>query len=129
MLRSTDLMSVTADELLQDYQVNVIRALISVQQVIEDMRQRQRGTILLTGGGYADAPEPQMASLGMGKAALRNLTLSLAKQLQSDGIRVATVTINGIIGSNSRFEPKAIAESYWKLHVANTLKEPEYVYQ
>jgi short-subunit dehydrogenase len=90
MLRTTDLMSVTAEDLLQDYGVNVIGALISVQQVIENMRQQQRGTILFTGGGYAIAPEPQMASLSMGKAALRNLTFSLAKQLQPDGIRVAT---------------------------------------
>lgn len=129
MLRSTDLMNVTAEELLQDFQVNVVGAVICVQQVVEDMRQNNKGTIIFTGGGFADAPTPQMASLGMGKAAIRNLAQSLAKQLQPDGIRVATVTINGIIGSNSHFAPERIAETYWQIHAADALKEPEYVYE
>ena len=128
MLRSTDLMSVTAEELLQDYRVNVIGALISVQQVVKEMQQ-QKGTILFTGGGFADAPDPNMASLSIGKAAIRNLAQSLAKQLQTKGIRVATVTINGVIGSNEKFTPEKIAEAYWQLHIAETIDKPEYVYQ
>ena len=128
MLRSTDLMSVTAEELLQDYRVNVIGALVSVQQVVKEMQQ-QKGTILFTGGGFADAPDPNMASLSIGKAAIRNLAQSLAQQLQPDGIRVATVTINSVIGSNDRFAPEKIAETYWQLHTAEIIDKPEYVYE
>ena len=128
MLRETDLMNVTAEELLQDYRVNVVGALICVQQVVKDMQEAKKGTILVTGGGYAIAPEPKMASLSMGKAALRNLTFSLREQLQPDGIRVATVIINNIIGSDSHYTAEKIAETYWELHTADSLDKPEHIY-
>ncbi len=104
------------DDLTRDFRINVAGALVAVQQVVADMRQAGRGTVLLTGGGLALDPWPQFASLAIGKAGLRNLTVSLAKELEPDGIHVATVTITGIVKSGTRFDPDRIADEYWNLH-------------
>jgi NADP-dependent 3-hydroxy acid dehydrogenase YdfG len=104
-------------ELVHDLQICVVGALAAVQAVIPLMRTRKRGTILLTGGGYALEPLPAVASIGIGKAAIRNLAFSLAKELAPDNIHVATVTVGGLVKPGTAFDPALIAEEYWKLHV------------
>lgn len=104
------------EDLVHDVGINVGGALIAVQQVVPAMRAAGAGTILLTGGGLALDPYPQFASLAVGKAGLRSLAFSLAKELEFDGIHVATVTIAGIVKPRTRFDPDVIAESYWALH-------------
>ena len=75
------------------------------------------GSNLLTGGGgFAFEPMPALASLGAGKAALRNLAFSLHAELKDSGIHAATVTICGIVRAGTPFDPDRIAESYWALH-------------
>ena len=75
-----------------------------------------QGTILLTGGGFALRPLAALTSLGIGKAALRNLAFSLAEELGPRGIRVGTVTILGSVAPCTAFDPASIAEAYWALH-------------
>lgn len=104
------------DELVNDLRTNVTGALACVQQVLPAMRAAKRGTILLTGGGLALEPFPQFASVGVGKAALRNLALVLAKELGREGIHVGTVTINGMVKPGTRFDPDEIAKSFVALH-------------
>lgn len=119
----------TAEDLVQDFKVNVVGAIVAVKQVIPQMREQKKGTILFTGGGLALEPNPIVASLAMGKAAVRNLTFSLAKELEKDGIHVATVTINGLIEADSQFDPDKIAEVYWNLHFQlHTSWQREYIY-
>ena len=103
-------------QMIDDFHVNVVGALACAQEVIPDMKKEQRGTILFTGGGMALNPFPRFASLAMGKAALRNLTYSLASELEPCNVGVATVTISGFIQPGTRFDPDMIAESYWDLH-------------
>jgi short-subunit dehydrogenase len=102
--------------LAAEFAVNVTGALVAAQAVLPGMRAAGRGTILLTGGGFAFEPMPVMASLGVGKAGLRNLAFSLAKELEPEGIHVATVTIGGIVQPGGFFAPDAIAERFWELH-------------
>lgn len=99
-----------------EFKVNVGGALISAQSVVEEMRTRQKGTIIFTGGGLALNPSAQYASLSVGKTGLRSLALALAAELEPAGIHVATVTVSGIIRPNSRFSPERIAEIFWNLH-------------
>ncbi len=128
-LRSGDPLSITANDLLQDFQVNVVGALLSVQQVVPEMRN-SGGTILLTGGGFALEPYPEFTSLAIGKAAIRNLSFSLAKALEKYRIHVATVTIAGVIEPGTLFDPDRIAQEYWRLHTQKSIDwEREYVYQ
>lgn len=102
--------------LVEEFKVNVVGALTGVQNVLENMKAEQRGTIIFTGGGLALNPSAQYASLSVGKAGIRSLALSLATELEPAGIHVATVTIGGIVRPNSRFAPERIAEVFWKLH-------------
>lgn len=106
-----DLMQVTAD-----FNVNVVGALACAQEVIPHMKKEKSGMILFTGGGMALNPYPRFASLAIGKAGLRNLTYSLASELEPYNIGVATVTISGFIQPGTRFDPDSIANSYWELH-------------
>lgn len=129
-LKQGEPMSITATELVQDFKVNVAGALTSVQQVVPGMREQRRGTILLTGGGLALEPYPQFTSLAIGKAAIRNLCFSLAKELEKDGIHVATGTVCGVIKRGTRFDPHQIAQENWRLHTQEPPAwEREYVYQ
>lgn len=123
-------MSITAEDLVQDFKVNVAGVLTCVQQVIPQMREQKKGTILLTGGGFGLDPYPQFTSLALGKAAIRNLCFSLVKELETESIHVATVTICGIIEQNTQFDPDKIAQAYWKLHMQKQETwDREYMYQ
>ncbi|MFM9974739.1 MAG: SDR family NAD(P)-dependent oxidoreductase [Beijerinckiaceae bacterium] len=116
-------MALTPDQLVADLNVSVISALAAAQAVAPAMIKAGRGSILLTGGGFALRPMAAMASLGIGKAAIRNLAWSLAEELGPKGIRVGTVTILGIVKPGTALDPAAIAEAFWQLHAdrLNTL--------
>jgi NAD(P)-dependent dehydrogenase (short-subunit alcohol dehydrogenase family) len=109
-------LQLSAEDLVQDFRVNVAGALTAVQQVVIPMQSRKQGTILLTGGGLGLDPYPDYLSLSLGKAAIRNLALSLAKSFEPDGIHVATVTICGFIQPGTHFAPDLLAQEYWALH-------------
>lgn len=104
------------DDLMQDFRVNVIGGLIAAREVSKTMKKHKRGTILFTGGSFAYEPAADYASLSMGKAALRNLTHTLAQELGADGIHVATVTVHGFVQPGTKFDPHRIAQAYVSLH-------------
>jgi len=84
--------------------------------VLDGMMEAGHGTILLTGGGLALAPLADLASLSIGKAAVRSLAFSLAEELEPAGIHVATVTICGFVQEGTHFSPDRIAAEFWRLH-------------
>jgi short-subunit dehydrogenase len=105
------------EQLVREFRVNVGGALVCAQQVVPAMKARKSGTILLTGGGLALDPWPAMASLAVGKAGIKNLAHSLHKDLKDSGVRVATVTIDGIVKPGAGpLDPAAVAEQFWQLH-------------
>lgn len=104
------------ERLVESLRPNVVGALVATQAVLPAMRAAGRGTVLLTGGGLALSPAPDFAALAIGKAGIRNLSLSLSKELEPEGIHVATVTIKGFVEAGTRFDPDEIAERYWQLH-------------
>ncbi|MBC7831777.1 MAG: SDR family NAD(P)-dependent oxidoreductase [Hyphomicrobium sp.] len=111
------LSELTAEELNADLRLSVGGALAAAQALLPAMKARGSGTLLFTGGGYAFEPTPMLASVGAGKAALRNLAFSLYADLKDGGIHAATVTIGGVVKAQTPFDPDAIAESYWQLHM------------
>lgn len=122
--------ALTGEQLIADFKMNVGGALACTQAVAPAMIAKKRGTILLTGGGFAYEPAANYASLSLGKAALRNLTYSLAQELGAHGIHVATVTVYGFVQTDTRFDPAQIAEVFVRLH----RQEPghfktEYIYK
>jgi short-subunit dehydrogenase len=121
---------VTMADLKTDMALSVGGVIIATQAVMADMTKAGKGTILITGGGSAITPMPGAATLSMGKAALRNLTLQLHAELAPKGIHVATVTICGWIKPDTHFAPIKIAEVYAQLHQQPTGQwQPEYIYQ
>lgn len=108
--------ALNSDQLIADFRVNVLGALVCAQEAAPAMKTRGRGTLLLTGGGFAYEPAANYASLSLGKAALRNLTFSLAQELGAHGIHVATVTVYGFVQSGTHFDPGRIADAFMRLH-------------
>jgi short-subunit dehydrogenase len=107
------LLDSTADHLHAAYAVDVIGAIVVTQVAAPAMRAARSGTIIVTGGGFADYPIPALATVSLGKAALRSAATMLGMDLEPDGIRVATLTIMGQIVGGTAFDPEIIAERYW----------------
>lgn len=97
------------------YDVDVVSAIAAVQAAAPAMRAAGGGTILFTGGGFADHPVPALATLSLGKAALRSAGTILGVELAGHGTRVATVTIAGQIAPGTPFDPDRIAERFWQI--------------
>jgi short-subunit dehydrogenase len=109
------LLSSSVEHLQTAYTVDVIGAIVVAQVAAPVMREAGTGTIIVTGGGFADHPIPALASVSLGKAALRSAATMLGADLESDGIRVATLTIAGQIIAGSAFDPELIATRYWEV--------------
>jgi short-subunit dehydrogenase len=107
------LLSSSVAHLQAAYSVDVISAIVVAQAAAPAMRAAGSGTILVTGGGFADHPIPALATVSLGKAALRSAATMLGADLAPDGIRVATLTIAGQIAAGTPFDPDRIAERYW----------------
>ena len=109
------LLDSTAAHLQAAYAVDVIGAVVVAQAAAPAMRAAGSGTIVVTGGGFADHPIPALATVSLGKAALRSAATMLGADLGPDGIRVATLTIAGQIAAGTSFDPQRIAERYWEV--------------
>lgn len=107
---------VPPEQWLEDFRGNVLGAVVCAQLAAGPMKERGHGSILITGGGFADEPSALYASLSADKAALRNLTYSLAQELGGHGIHVATVTVYGLLQVGTHFDPQRIAATYVRLH-------------
>jgi NAD(P)-dependent dehydrogenase (short-subunit alcohol dehydrogenase family) len=111
--------SVTAlppDRLRLALNVGVVGALVTAQETVPAMRAAGRGTVVLTGSVAADRASTSAAAVGVAKAALRNLALSLHKELAPDGVRAVTVTIAGVLSGPKALDVEEIADLYWQLH-------------
>jgi short-subunit dehydrogenase len=103
------------EDMVADFRVNVGGALVAIQVVAPAMIHRGNGAILMTGGDVAVQPSAGRSSLGLSKAALRNLVASLALELEPQGVRVGTVTVFGEIKPNTAFSPDRIAEEFFAI--------------
>ena len=116
-LKMVNIANETADGLTRDFKVNVAGVMTAVNLVASDMEKKGKGTILLTGGGFALEPNPDFGSLAIGKAGIRNLAGSLHTALKSKNIFVGTVTVCGLVSPTAeKHTPQNIAEQFWKLY-------------
>jgi len=109
------LLSASAAHLQAAYAVDVVGAIVVAQVAAPAMKAAGFGTLIVTGGGFADHPIPALATVSLGKAALRSAATMLGADLEPDGIRVATLTIAGQIIAGTAFDPERIAERYWEV--------------
>jgi hypothetical protein len=96
--------------------VDVLGAVVAAQVAAPVLRTAGAGTLLFTSGGFADHPLPALASLSLGKAALRSAATLIAAGVKEDGIHGATVTIAGSVVPGTAFDPDKIAELFWTAH-------------
>jgi short-subunit dehydrogenase len=114
-MRKATLAEQPRDTFNRDLAVNIGGALVAAQAVASKMSERDSGTILLTGGGFALQPHPDYLSLSIGKAAIRALAHGLFESFKDKGIHVATVTVATFINPGSE-NAAAVAERFWQLH-------------
>jgi len=107
-----DAVALSADELLSDIRVGVASLLTAVRAARPFMGAGSRVTA--TGGATADRPWPSAASLGVQKAALRNLVMSLDATLAADGIRAMSLTVAGTVREGTAFSPALIADAVYR---------------
>jgi NAD(P)-dependent dehydrogenase (short-subunit alcohol dehydrogenase family) len=105
-------LELTPDELLHDVRLGVAGLLIAVQAARPFMSPG--GRITATGSRAADHPWTAAASLGVQKAGLRNLVTAIDTALAPEGIRAATITVNGTIGAGTAFEPDRISDAIFE---------------
>ena len=110
--RRSDALSLTPDELLADVRLGAASLLTSVQAALPFMPAGARVTA--TGGATADRPWQQAASLGVQKAALRNLVTALDAALSGHGIRAMSLTVAGTVQEGTPLDPAFIADALYE---------------
>jgi NAD(P)-dependent dehydrogenase (short-subunit alcohol dehydrogenase family) len=122
--RQKDPLALTSAELLDDVALGVGALLTAVQAARPFLSAGGRVTV--TGSMAADQPWHEAASLGVQKAGLRNLVLSLDRALAPHDIRAVSVTVRGTLGTEGRFTPAKVADAiYAAAHQPVGSWEPE----
>jgi NAD(P)-dependent dehydrogenase (short-subunit alcohol dehydrogenase family) len=109
--REKDPLHLTVDELFEDLRLGVAPLLPAVQAARPFMSEGAR--VLVTGSAAADKPWHEAASLGVQKAAVRNLVTSIDATLAPDGIRAVCVQVNGLLAKEGPFAPPAVADALY----------------
>jgi short-subunit dehydrogenase len=97
------------------YNVDVVSAIVAARVGAAAMAAAGGGTILFTGGGFADRPVATLATVSLGKAALRSAATMLGDELASRAVRVASITVAGVIAEDTAFSPARIADAFWAI--------------
>jgi NAD(P)-dependent dehydrogenase (short-subunit alcohol dehydrogenase family) len=115
LMTSDELLTVSAEQLAAAYAVNVIGGVLTAQLTVPAMRTAGGGTLLFTGGGFADGLPETFATVSLGKVALRAAATMFARQLRDDNIHAGSLTILGQIAAGTPFDPDSIADAYWAI--------------
>ena len=103
----------TAQELLDDLAIGTAGLLTAAAAARPFMGA---GSVVLASGSVAaDRPMRSAASLGVQKAALRNLVGALDRDLRTDGIRAASLTVRGTLERGTAFDPDLVAAVFVRL--------------
>jgi len=105
---------------------------LTAQRAMPILREQGYGSMIFTGASGSLRGKAGFSHFASGKAALRNLAQSLAREYGPHGVHVAHVIIDGIVNGNTAkrkfpeyldnlgedgaLSPNAIAEAYWYLH-------------
>lgn len=122
-----NLSELTPDAFESAWRVCTLGAFLCVKQVVPDMLEKGKGTILFSGATSAVRGRAGAIAFSSAKYAMRGLASSLAREVGPKGIHVAHIIIDGIINTPSLreryqfeegdplLEPDAIADTYWAL--------------
>ena len=105
--RQLDPLHLGVEQLLDDLRLGVTPLLSAVQAARPYLTSGAR--IVVTGSAAADRPWHEAASLGVQKAAVRNLVISLDATLATDGIRAVNVQVDGVLAESGTFSPLSVS--------------------
>ena len=113
------------------WRVNALAGFFFAKAALDVMLPRRRGVIIFTGASGSLRGKAMFGGFAQGKAALRALAQSAAREFGSQGIHVAHVIIDGAIdgdrinsflpalkgerGADGLLDPDAIADNYWSI--------------
>jgi short-subunit dehydrogenase len=109
----------SVDDFRRNLEVDITGAFAAIRSFVPGMETRHKGTILLTGGGYALNPNADYLALSIGKAGIRCMAQALFKPLAAKGVHIATFTVTRTVPAGSA-DATGVAEGFWRLH-----SEPE----
>lgn len=126
------ILETTAQKYFKVWEMCAMAGFLVGREATRVMLTRGRGTLLFTGATASVRGAAGFAAFAGGKAALRALAQSMARELGPKGIHVAHVIIDGLIdtafarehfaqrvadaGPDGILNPEHIAEAYWWLH-------------
>jgi NAD(P)-dependent dehydrogenase (short-subunit alcohol dehydrogenase family) len=116
LLDPGEILDAGVEQMRTAHDVDVIGAVVAAQVAAPVLRAAGGGTLLATSGGFADVPVPALATLSIGKAAMRSAQTLIAAGVAEDGIHAASVTIVGVVEPGTDFDPDKIAELFWTAH-------------
>lgn len=89
--------------------VNVGGLLTTVQEALPYLEE---GSVLVTGGGYKDTPDPDKFALSVGKIALHGAYATLESVLKEKNVVMGTVIIDGAVREDSSITPDMVANAF-----------------
>jgi len=105
------------DSIKSSMDVNVGGAFNLINIMYPLMDGENRGKLFFTGGGFSLDANPDFIALSMAKAALRNLVQAAYKTSEKSRVHIGSVIVDGFVNKNdSKHNPAAIAEQFWKLY-------------
>ena len=126
------ILETTAQKYFKVWEMCALAGFLVGREAARVMLPRGRGTLLFTGATASLRGGVGFAAFAGGKAALRALAQSMARELGPKGLHVAHVVIDGLIdtafareqfsqrvadaGPDGMLNPEHIAQAYWWLH-------------
>jgi NAD(P)-dependent dehydrogenase (short-subunit alcohol dehydrogenase family) len=126
------ILETTAQKYFKVWEMCALAGFLVGREAARVMLARGRGTLLFTGATASLRGASGFAAFSGGKAALRALAQSMARELGPKGLHVAHVVIDGLIdtafareqfaqrvadaGPDGMLNPEHIAQAYWWLH-------------
>lgn len=122
-------LSIDPAEFDRQLRLGLTGAITAIQTAAPSMMAGGPGTILMTGGGLALAPQygGAVPALTAVKSALRGFVHASAPAFAAKDLRLCMVTIAGPVAPGTAFDPDRIAEAFWLMH-AGVKAQVEWVF-
>lgn len=96
---------------------NVGGALNCVKATAPYLKNTVGASVIITGGGYKDNPDPNKLALSVSKGAVHTLYQAVAAGLREEGITIKTIVIDGVVREEGPIRSREVANLFWDAHL------------